>query len=225
MRQTAMRSVLLNRVAGTVAALVLSGCAATPKPGISMSAYSDARDALDTGDYAGAVSRYGSLLPQAGDDRIGIAVRLELAHALLRAHEPERALTVARDLEALDLDPATYANVKLVAAVAEHERAERAVASNSPYDEARVLARDALRSMDAIVRGHPQYDPEDVLIPRIREVRETLAELEIAQLRLELQKSTNSSAATRAAYIEREFSDTVAAADALELLRRARSAR
>ena len=216
-----MRRVLFSLGTGIV--VTLSGCAGTPEAGISKSAYAGAREALEAGDYAGAVARYSSLLPQTDDDRIGIAVRLELAHALLRAQEPERALTVARELEALDPDPTTYANVKLVAAVAEHERAERAVARNSPYDEARALARAALGSMDAIVRDRPQYDPEGVLIPRIRKVRETLAELEIAQLRLDMQKSMNSSAATRAAYIEREFSDTTAAADAHELLRRAKS--
>ena len=218
MRQTAMRRVLFSQGTGIGVALVLIGCAATPEAGISKSAYAGARDALEAGDYAGAVARYSSLLPQADDDRIGIAVRLELAHALLRAREPERALTVARELEALDPDPTTYANVKLVAAVAEHERAERAVARNSPYDEARALARAALRSMDSIARDHPHYDPEGVLIPRIGKLRETLADLELRQVRAELQAGDSAAASERVSRLLREFADTDAAVDARTLI-------
>ena len=213
-----MRRVFSSYGTGIGVALMLGGCATTPEAGILKSAYAGARGALEAGDYVGAVARYNSLLPHADDDRLGIAVRLELAHALLRAREPERALTVARELEALDPDPTTYANVKLVAAVAEHESAERAVARNSPYDEAQALARAALRSMDSISRDHPHYDPEGVLIPRIRKVRETLADLELRQVRADLQAGDTEAASERVSRLLREFANTNAAVHARTLI-------
>ena len=209
------------RSAGIVIVLLLGGCSATPVSEEFRSAYAGARDALEAGDYITAVTRYEDLLPALGDDRIGTAARLDYAHALLRAGQPERALAVARELEALDSDPAVSGRAALVAAIAEHESAERIVAQGAPYEEAQARARAAFRRLDHLVRYRPQSDPEGLLVARMRKLRETLAELEIAQVRAELEADSAGVAAQRAAYVLREFADTAAVTNAQDLLQRA----
>ena len=205
------------------ALLLLGGCGAAPVSEELRSGYASARDALEAGDYPDAVRRYEDLRATAGGD-VGVAIRLDYAHALLRAGEPERALAMAHEVEALEPGFAGIGHAKLVAAIAKHELAERALVRGAPYEEARARARDAYGSLDRVLRSYPQYDPEGVLIARMRKLRETLAELEIEQLRAELEAGANRLASERAAYILREFADAAAVADARALLGRARPA-
>ena len=162
--------------------------------------------------------RYKVLLPTLGDDRIGVAVRLDYASALLRAGLPDRAMTVAREIEIIDVDPSLSLHASLIAAIAEHEAVERMVAQGAPYEEAQSRARAAFRSLEHVVRHDTQFDPEAVLIERMRRLRETLAGLEISQLRAELEANTTAAAAARAAYVLREFGDTDAVDNARALL-------
>ena len=209
------------RFAGIVAILLLGGCSVAPVSEEFRSAYASARDALEAGDFSAAVKRYEDLLPVLAEDRIGSAVRLEYANALLRDGQFDRALAVARELEILDSDPARSGRAALVAAVAEHQRVERMVARGAPYEEVQARARAAFRRLDQVQRHRPQYDPEGVLVARMRKLRETLAEMEITQVRAELDADSAGVAAQRAAYVLREFGDTAAAANAQDLIRRA----
>ncbi len=210
-------SALPRCLVGAVAALfLLSGCATTPVPVEFRSAYAVARDALEAGDYPEAVRRYEDLRA-AADNKVGIAVRLDYAHALLRAGEPERALAAAREVETLEPGYAAAGHAKSVAAVAEHEIAERTLARGAPYEETRARARAAFRSLASVLQSYPQYDPEGALIARMRKLREMLAELEIEQLQADLDAGATGVAAERAAYVLREFGDTSAAAEAREL--------
>jgi len=215
-------SALPGCLVGAVAALfLLSGCATTPVPGEFRSAYAVARDALEAGDYPEAVRRYEDLRA-AADNKVGIAVRLDYAHALLRAGEPERALAAAREVETLEPGYVAAGHAKSVAAVAEHEIAERTLARGAPYEETRARARAAFRSLASVLQSYPQYDPEGALIARMRKLREMLAELEIEQLRADLEAGATGVAAERAAYVLREFGDTAAIENARLLVGRAR---
>ena len=53
---------------------------------------------------------------------------------------PKRVMAATSEFEALDPDFAAIGHAKLVATIAEHEIAERAVARGAPYDEARARA-------------------------------------------------------------------------------------
>ena len=214
-----MRLILTVCCSRVLAVLLLSGCAPVLISQETRLVYKDARDALEAGDYSAAVRRYEEILSEAGHGPIGISVGLEYAHALLRAHKPERALAVAREIEIRGTDPATVGRARLVAAVAAHELAERAVAQGAPYEEARARARAAFRRLGDASSSHPQFDPEGILVPRMRSLRELLAELEIEQLRADLKTGD---AGDRAVYILREFGDTAAVADARSLILRAR---
>ena len=216
-----MRPIVARSHVGIMVALFLGGCVATPVSQETRLAYQDARDALDAGDYPVAVRRYERLLLSVGGGAVGTMMSLEYAHALLRANKPERALAVAREIEVRGSGSATVGPARLVAAVAEHELAERMVARAAPYEKARARARAAFRRLGDVLSNYPQYDPDGILIVRMRRLRELLAELEIEQLRTEMEAGI---AGGRAAYILSEFSDTAAVAAAHELIRRAQSA-
>ena len=222
MQRRTTRRPASGRCLSITVALLLAGCAATPVSQEFRLAYGSARGALETGDYPAAIRLYEDLLAGSRDDATGIAVRLDYAHALLRAGEPDRALQAARRIAALSPGSSAAGNAKLVAAVAEHEISERALARGAPYEEAQAQAQAALRSLRLVSRGRPNYDSGGVLTDRMRRLRERLAELEIAQLHADLESDSAAAAADRAAYILREFADTAAAADAQALLRRSK---
>ena len=208
------------RSACIVIVLLLGGCSAAPVSEEFRSAYASARDVLEAGDYTTALTRYKDLLPALGNDRIGTAVRLDYANALLRAGHPDRALTIAREIETLDSDPVASGRAALVAAIAEHESTERIVAQGAPYEEAHARARAAFRRLDHMLRYRSQFDPEGILIVRMRMLRETLAELEVAQMRAEFEADATGVAAQRAAYVLREYADTATVTNARDLLQR-----
>ena len=217
-RRTTLR-IVTGRLLGFAVALLLAGCAATPVSHESRLAYDRARDALEAGDYPTAVNLYENLVAHSSNDSIGFAVRRDYAHALLRAGQPDRALEVAREIATLHPHSGAIGQAKLVAAVAEHEIADRAHARGAPYEEAHTRATAAFRSLDYVLRNHSQYDPEGVLIVRMRKLRETLAVLEVTQLRADLGAGRTRAAAKRAAYLMQEFGDTAAVNEAQTLLR------
>ena len=206
----------------TVVGVLAAGCATQPASGEFQSAYGNARDALEAGDYESALDLYAALLPIAGSERLEITVRLDYAHALLRAGRFDSALAEARGIEALGPDAETSGRVDVVVAVADHEIAERVVGRDVHYETKRASAQAAFRSLDRALRNDPRLDPEGVLIIRMSKVREMLAALEIEQLRTNLEAGATAVAKERAANILRDFGDTTAASDARTLLRRAR---
>ena len=207
----------------TFVGVLAAGCATQPVSEEFRSAYGNARDALEAGDYESALGLYAALLPIAGSERLEITVRLDYAHALLRAGRFDRALVEARGIEALGPDTETSGRVDVVVAVAEHEIAERVVGRDVHYETKRASVQAAFRSLDHALRNDPRLDPEGVLIIRMRKVREMLAALEIEQLRTNLEVGATAVARSRAANILRDFGDTTAVSDARTLLRRART--
>ena len=162
---------------GIVTVLVLGGCGTVPISDDFRLGYERARGALEAGDYATALRHYEHLLPEVDNGPIGAAVRLDYAHTLLRAGQHDQALRVAREIEALDSSPAVSGHAALVAAIAEHAAAERLMVLGAPYEETKSRARAAFRSLELVLRHRPQFDPEGVLMVRMRRLRETLAQL------------------------------------------------
>lgn len=79
--------------------LVVSGALAACEPGVTSSGtsfqrnYTNARQALEAGDYDAALRRYAALIPNAGP--LEPRLRLEYAHALLRANRYDDAAGAA----------------------------------------------------------------------------------------------------------------------------------
>ena len=218
-RRTMQRPVDMRSVP-IAALLLLAGCAATPAPQEFRLAYDSARNALEAGSYPDAIRLYEGLIARSGQDTVIDAVRLDYAHALLRAGRSDGALRVAREIVERDPQSRAAGHAKVVAAVAEHELAELSLAEGVPYEVARTRARVAYRSLGLVLRDHPTYDSAGVLTIRMRQLRERLASLEIAQLHADLVAESDAMAADRAADILREYAGTAAVAEARELLRR-----
>ena len=95
---------------------------------------------------------------------------------------------------------------------------ERALARGAPDGEP--SAQAVLRSLRLVSRARPNYDFGGVLTDRTRRLRERLADLGIAQLRVDLESYSAVATAGRDAYVLRELADTAVSADAQALLRR-----
>ncbi len=153
----------------------VAGCTAPDADGAGFRAeYQAARAALEAGDYGLAAERYGRLVAAGGP--LAPRLRLEYAHALLRADDPDGAAREARLLAAGQSGAARAAALAVLGA-AEHERARRAMAEGDfgPGTEAALLAARA--ALDEALAGDWGVDPLGGLAARRAAIGSDLARL------------------------------------------------
>ena len=164
----------------TAAALVLASCQ-TGGPGISTSRagfkdnYMVARTALEGGQYGKAVRGYSNLLKKAGP--LEPRLRLEYAHALLRAGKYSDASSEAR-VVAAQLDGVGRSAALAVQATADQEIARAAI--NRGVTDADAVQRlvAARSSFDEVLKNHPQLDPLGGLAVRRKTIDVELSTLQ-----------------------------------------------
>jgi len=167
-------------VGPVVLALLLAGCdegetaARRGGSGAFRDDYLVARKALEIGHYENALAGYRSLVDRAGPATP--RVRLEYAHALLRANSFEAAAEQA-GLAAAEQDGLARASALAVQAIARHEIARLALGrgeSGAAVKAGLVAARDAL---DQALKDHAAIDPAGGLAARRTEIAQALAAL------------------------------------------------
>lgn len=129
--------------------------------------YQKARSALEAGSYSKAVRRYGSLLERSGP--AAGRVRLEYAHALLRANQFADAALMARR-SAAEQTGLARASALSVQATAEHEIA-RASMSGGHYDRSvynQLVTAGA--AFDQAFNLHPELKTDGLLAMRRLEI-------------------------------------------------------
>lgn len=162
-----MHTGLLSRAGAALLALALvAGCEegaglGGPSAGFR-SGYDSARSALEAGRYDQAARAYARLLPKAGP--FAPRVRLEYAHALLRAGDHARAAAEARILTQSDDSPARLAALA-VQGTAEHELALSAL-DRGETDTGRRLLQQADAAMEVVLAQAPELDPLGALAAR-----------------------------------------------------------
>lgn len=136
--------------------------------------YQAARGALEAGDHALAAARYSALVAAGGP--LAPRLRLEYAHALLRADDPAGAAREARLLAAGQSGAARAAALAVLGA-AEHERARMAMVegNSGPETEAALLAARA--ALDEALGSDTGVDPLGGLAARRAAIGEDLARL------------------------------------------------
>ena len=134
--------------------------------------YFAARDALEAGNYDFASRTYARLLTRAGP--LEPRIRLEYAHALLRAGDYATAAREARSLAQTQSGTARRAALS-VAATAEHELGLAAIQQGDPSTGKRLLqqADGAITE----VLGEPELDPLGALAGRQASIRVRLKAL------------------------------------------------
>ena len=168
-------------VVPVLAALLLAGCdereakpAKSSGGGEFRADYLVARKALELGQYENALSGYRSLVDRAGP--MTPRVRLEYAHALLRANSFEAAAEQA-GIAASAQDGLARASALSVEGIARHEMAKLAMERGETGVEVKaglMAARDAL---DAALKGNTAVDPAGGLAARQKEIAAALAGL------------------------------------------------
>lgn len=130
--------------------------------------YASARKALEEGNYDLAARNYAALIPSSGP--LGPRLRLEYAHALLRADRFDEAANVAGDL-ARGQSGSNRAAALAVEGTALHESALADIRAGRP-------AADKLRRADAVLaemlRLDPSLDPLGAMQSRRDEIAGSL---------------------------------------------------
>lgn len=141
--------------------VALASCqSGTPQPSASRSGfkanYMVARAALEGGQYTKASRSYRALLKKAGP--FEPRIRLEYAHALLRAGKFEDASAEAR-IVAASLQGKGRAAALAVQGTADHELARQTIARGSVTSDAIQRLVAAREAFDELLSAHPVLDP------------------------------------------------------------------
>ena len=188
--------------------LTLSACGGAPAPEALQSDYAAARAATEAGNLAEAADAYRRLIGQYSETRFGPSLRLEYAYVLLYADDVAGAKREAEAVLTGQTDPETRARAELVAAIAAHEQVKVFLASRPGYERAMTAARATYARLEGVARDIPEIDPDNVILARLRALREDIAGLELQKMRAEIAAGQIAIAAERAAYILSEFGDT-----------------
>lgn len=156
------------RVGGLgLAFLVLSACGDMGSSGGVGAAgfqkkYAFARDALERGQYDKAAQRFAAIIPRAGP--LAPRLRLEYAHALLRAGHFDQASAAAAGL-VRELDGTGRSAALMVQGTAEHELGLTALAAGDRATGRRHLLA-AQTALSAMIAADPQLDPMGAMAGR-----------------------------------------------------------
>jgi hypothetical protein len=134
--------------------------------------YVVSRKALEAGDYEAAIKGYGAMIQTAGP--LAPRLRLEYAHALLRANRYDEAARISGAL-AQGLKGSDRAAALAVRGTAEHEMALAAMANGDygPQTKKRLIsARAALTEM---LKTDAELDPLGAMASRHRDIASELA--------------------------------------------------
>ncbi len=118
--------------------------------------YASARTALEAGHYSTAASRYKRMLKNAGP--LESRLRLEMAHALLRADRYQEASQQAQ-VVATSHDDERRAAALAVRGTAEHRIAQEAMTRGDFGPTTVAHLRIAKTSLDEMLRTAPELDP------------------------------------------------------------------
>lgn len=159
------------RAAALVLVALATGCAGASGPGVSRgewkASYLAARDALEAGRAAEAARVYARIVDASGP--VGPRVRLEYAHALLRADAFPAAAEQARR-SAAGQDGLGRAAALAVQAVAEHEAARADLAAGQADRRLAERLAAAGTTLDAALAADARVDPGGTLASRRAEL-------------------------------------------------------
>ena len=158
----------LRPVAFALIALALASCqTVTPKPSANRASfkanYLVARTALEGGQYTKAVRGYSNLLGKSGP--LQPRIRLEYAHALLRAGKYEKASEEAR-IVSTQLEGRGRSAALAVQATADQEIARAAINRGNASADAIQRLVAARAAFDELLKNHPDMDPLGALALR-----------------------------------------------------------
>jgi len=153
----------------SVASLLLAACVDnTVSRGTSggfKGKYQVARNALESGAYSKAIKSYKILMKESGP--LTSRVRLEYAHALLRANLFEQAAHEARILSGSETGDARIAALA-VQATADHEMARAAMANGARDASVKDRLIAARTAFDIVLKRGKTFDPLGALAERRR---------------------------------------------------------
>lgn len=152
---------------------LLAACTRGEQAGFA-ARYDVARSALEAGETAQAIAGYRALLPEAGP--LEPRLRLELAHALLRAGDYTAAAHEAGSV-AQGAQPAARAAALAVKGTAEHELARAALATGDGGRVTQSLLVSARAALGEALAAQPGLDPMGALAARRAEIGGTLQRL------------------------------------------------
>ena len=169
---------ITRAIAALGAAALLGSCSGTniggPGGAGFQANYFAARTALESGNYTGAASRYDAMLANAGP--LESRLRLEKAHALLRADQYAAAETEAAVVAAAHADNRRAAALAVLGTAA-HRQAQVAMANGDFGPGTVAHLRRAEAALDEMLRTAPDLDPLGSMAERLAMTRTSLANL------------------------------------------------
>ncbi|MGV6848428.1 MAG: hypothetical protein ACWA5A_08625 [Marinibacterium sp.] len=159
--------------------VILTACAETSGAGGGMHAgfereYSRARGALEKSNYPAAIRQFSALVEKSGP--LESRIRLELAHALLRADRYEEASQQAR-LVASAHEDARRSAALAVYGTAEHRLAQMAMSGGDFGPATATHLANAKKALDEMLEKSPDMDPSGSMHTRRDMAAASLARL------------------------------------------------
>ncbi|MEL6452376.1 MAG: tetratricopeptide repeat protein [Pseudomonadota bacterium] len=180
--------------------------------------YTLARAAAEDGNFDVAIVNYERVLAEYPRGKDGAEVRLEYATVLLYADRTNRAVEVLDEATALSRNKDVRGQAAVLRAVVAHSEVEAFLKTNQTYETGRDRAREVYQLMVDTYGQYLQYDVDGVIPARLRVLRESLAKLELRQMRTERSRGDRATASQRAQYIQLEFGDTQIVQENAQLL-------
>lgn len=220
-------STLVRRPLAALLLALLAGCTAPLRESgpLDEAARLAVTEALKAADCDGGRAALAHLVTTGPPPADLAAARLEVAYACLAARRPAAVLEeTATYLAAHPQDPHrdyAYYLRALAEYVAWRDRPAAADATDETLREGGQQARRAVAACNELVARHPQSAYREQLLPYLRELREGLAEVELALAGRALARGDAQAAADRARYLVDNYPGTEALLPGLALLARA----
>ena len=218
---------LSTLIATLLLILTIAGCSLLPdqidetKGWSADKFYTEAKAALDDGDYETAIDLYGKLEGRYPYGRYAQQAQLETAYAHYKAAQPAAAIAAAERFIKLhprhqNVDYAYY--LRGLASFKQGDNFLEKMFPQDPSERDPKSARESFRYFQELVQRFPQSKYADDAIQRMTFLRNRLAKYEIHVADYYLRRKAYLAAAKRAKYVVENYARTPSVPDALDIL-------
>jgi outer membrane protein assembly factor BamD len=215
----------ISRYILVLALLLSAGCSTTPEdPLDKLSAndlYTQAKKALDGGDYATAINTFEKLETRFPFGKFAQQAQLEIAYAYYKFDEPDSAIaTLDRFIRTNPGNP-NLAYAQYLKGMVNYNRGTSILdrfADRDPSDRDTRVLRDSFNDFTQLVKLYPKSRYAKDASQRLVYLHNNLAQYEIKVANYYLKRGAYVAAVNRAKYVVENYQRTPAAQDAVQIM-------
>ncbi len=215
----------ISRYILVLALLLSAGCSTTPEdPLDKLSAndlYTQAKKALDGGDYATAINTFEKLETRFPFGKFAQQAQLEIAYAYYKFDEPESAIATLDRFIRTNPGNSNLAYAQYLKGMVNYTRGASIIdrfASREPSDRDTRVLRDSFNDFTQLVKLYPKSRYAEDASQRLVYLHNNLAQYEIKVANYYLKRGAYVAAVNRAKYVVENYQRTPAAQDAVQIM-------